>query len=290
MPAQEIFKKAGILTRRRANEDENANSMCLKALEFGESLFPFPISETELIIGASYTPYDLIGTMAHEVQRKYKIQSAKALYISSACSSFVNAIEIAMGYQALGKAFKSLILAVEHNSAYSNDEDQQAGHLWGDGAAAVFLSDKKRGDKSLKIIDVMTEGIAQVGHGPDAIRMKAIDGGLVMPFGRDVFVHAIDFMTLYLEKIVHHNGFKMSDIKWVVPHQANTRIIAQIAKNLDFPKERILMNIEKYGNTGCASTPILLSENWAQLEFGDLIALAVFGGGYSAGALLMRVV
>lgn len=290
MKPEEIRKKAGMLQRRRAGRDENVNSMCRKAVENGLDNLPFPLPETELIIGASYTPYDLIGTMAHDIQRHYNIQGAKALFVSTACSSFVNAVEIALGYKAMGKASKALILTAEHNSAYSNDLDTQSGHLWGDGAAAIYLSDKKTGEKSLKIIDVLTEGIAQTGLGPDAIYMRPLDGNLQMPHGRDVFVHAIDFMTLYLHKIVHNNGFSMPDIKWVVPHQANARIISQIARNLDFPEERILMNIKNYGNTGCASTPILLSENWDRLHFGDLIALAVFGGGYSAGAMLLRVV
>lgn len=290
MRSEDIQKKAGMTERRRAGENENANSMCRKAVENGLAGLPFPINETDLIVGASYTPYDMIGTMAHDIQRYYNISGAKALFVSTACSSFVNAVEIVQGYKAMGKASKALILTVEHNSAFSRDEDLQAGHLWGDGAAAIYLSDKKTGAKSLKIIDVITEGIAQIGYGTDAISLRPLHGGLQMPYGRDVFIHAIDFMTLYLDKIVHNNGFSMSDIKWVVPHQANARIIAQIAKNLDFPMEKILMNISQYGNTGCASTPILLSENWDQLQFGDLIALAVFGGGYSAGAMLMRVV
>lgn len=290
MTESDVFKKAGIKTRVRARADENTNNMSLKAIAAGEGQFPFGLQSIDLIIGATYTGYDTIGTLAHVVQRAYSIAGARALMVSSACSSFVNAMEIVQGYYATGKTDHSLVLAIENNSRFSNDSDPQSGHLWGDAATATFVSREKIGEKSLRVIDVVSEGMGQVGVGPDGIYLRPTEGGLQMPDGRDVFIKAIDVMTSYLKNIVEQNGFQMSDVQYVVPHQANSRIINQIAKNLDFPISNVLMNIEKYGNTGCASTPLVLSENWERFKFGDLIALAVFGGGYSAGAMLLRVV
>lgn len=290
MTANEVFKKAGIQTRVRAGKDENSSTMSVKAVQAGAGKYPFELGSIDLIIGASYTPYDTVGTMAHYVQRSFGIIGAKAFYISSACSSFVNAMEIIQGYYAIGKNDHALVLATENNSRYSRDDDPQSGHIWGDAATATFVSREKTGEKSLRVLDIMTEGMAQVGVGPEGVYLRPGEDGLRMPEGRDVFINAIDVMTNYIQNIVHRNGFEMADVQYVVPHQANVRIINQIAKNLDFPTVRVLMNIEKTGNTGCASTPLVLSENWSQFKFGDLIVLAVFGGGYSAGAMLLRVV
>ncbi len=286
----EVFKKAGMKTRVRARANENTNSMSLQAVAAGEGQYPFDLQSIDLIIGATYTAFDTIGTLAHEVQRAFNIAGARALIVSSACSSFVNAMEIVQGYYATGKTDHSLVLAVENNSKFSIDSDPQSGHLWGDAATATFVSREKMGEKSLRVIDVVSEGMGQIGAGPNGVLLRPTENGLQMPEGRDVFVKAIDIMTSYIQNIVERNGFQMSDVKYVVPHQANSRIIVQIAKNLDFPISNVLMNIEKYGNTGCASTPLVLSENWDCFQFGDLIALTVFGGGYSAGAMLLRVV
>ncbi|MPM16005.1 3-oxoacyl-[acyl-carrier-protein] synthase 3 [bioreactor metagenome] len=290
MTEQEVFKKSGIKTRVRAAADETIAVMSAKAIRSGENQYPFPPVSADLIIGASYTPCDTVGTLAHYVQREFGIAKARALYVSSACSSYVNAMEIIQGYYATGKTDHSIVLAAEQNSLYSRDDDPQSGHLWGDAATATFVSREKLGEKSLRVIDIVTEGMGQIGCGPDGVFMRPMDGGLQMPEGKDVFINAISVMTEYIRDIVHRNGFKMEDVHYVVPHQANVRIINQIAGNLKFPTVRVLMNIEKYGNTGCASTPLVLSEYWNQLRFGDLIALAVFGGGYSAGAMLLRVV
>lgn len=290
MSEAEIKKKAGIETRSRALPDDNTSTMSLKAVLAGKDHYPFDPSSCDLIIGATYTPWDTVGTMAHYVQRELGIKKAKALCISSACSSYVNAIEIIQGYYATGKTDHALVLATEHNSLFSKDNDTQSGHLWGDAATATFISREKKGEKSLRIIDVMTEGMGDKGFGPEGVFLRPSDGGLKMPEGRDVFVNAIEIMTEYIRNIVQRNGFSMQDVQYVVPHQANVRIINQIAGNLGFPTLRVLMNISKYGNTGCASTPLVMSEFWEQFRFGDLIALTVFGGGYSAGAMLLRVV
>lgn len=286
----EILKKSGIQQRRVCTNKENGHTMALNALKSNEQLFPFSPESIDLIIGATYTPHDTLSTLAHFIQQQYRIAGAKALTISTACSSFVNAMELIKGYYAIGKTNHSLVLASECNSAFNDVTDIRSGHLWGDGAAAVFVSRDKIGEKSLMVLDIMTEGLGHAGMGPDAVYLRPLQDGLRMPDGRDVFINAIEIMSDYMRTIVSKNGFEMKDINYVVPHQANFRIINQIAKNLNYPNSQILMNINKFGNTGCASTPILLSENWNRFQFGDLIVLSVFGGGYSAGAMLLRVV
>jgi len=287
---EDLFKKAGILTRRVCSGDENTSSMAIKAIEKCNNNYVVQIQDIDLIIGATYTPDNTLGTMAHAVQRHFDIRKASAFILSSACSSFVDAIEITQGYFAMEKASKVLVVASEHNSKYINESDKKAGHLWGDAAAAVFVSKTKTDSKALEILDVMSLGLGHIGKGPQALTLKPKEDGLRMHEGRDVFIHAVDYMSQLTKDIIFKNGFSVNDISYIVPHQANMRIIKQIAKNLSFVENRFLMNIAQYGNTGCVSTPLLLSEHWERFQPGELIVLSVFGGGYSAGAILMRVV
>jgi 3-oxoacyl-[acyl-carrier-protein] synthase-3 len=135
-----IEQRTGISTRSKAKEDENINTMGLEAIKDALPRLPYDITEVDLIISASYSPYDTVATGAHIAQREFQISGAKALYLSSACSSFVNALEVAEGYFAMGKASKALIISADKNSDYYNESDPKAGHLWGDAAAAFFVS------------------------------------------------------------------------------------------------------------------------------------------------------
>jgi 3-oxoacyl-[acyl-carrier-protein] synthase-3 len=110
-----------------------------------------------------------------------------------------------------------------------------------------------------------------------------------MPDGRDVFIHATKYMAEALLTLTKKNGISMNDLDYVIPHQANIRIIDNIIHQLKYPKEKVLNNIQKYGNTGSASAVLVMLENKNRFKKGDLIALTVFGGGYSSGWALIRM-
>ena len=116
-----IFDRTGIRTRSKAAPGENANTMAVKAVSRALDTLPFDIKDVDLIIGASYSPYDTVATIGHTVQREFAIPEAQVIYISSACSSLVNALEIVEGYFAMGKATRALVIASEHNTLYSDD-------------------------------------------------------------------------------------------------------------------------------------------------------------------------
>lgn len=285
----EWFKShTGVNTRSKAGEGEDNHTMGLQAVENALSTLPYPIEDVDLIIHASYSPLDTVATLAHVVQQKYKIAGAKAFYISSACSTFVNAIEIVQAFFATNKASKALVVASEHNSAYNDESNEISGHLWGDGAAAVFISKEKCQANEAEIIDVFTEGLGEVGKGPDGVYLRPKTDGLLMPFGRDVFQHACGQMIRALDTVLKNNKLSIENLKYIIPHQANQRIILNIAHQLKLDMSLFLGNIEELGNTGCASTPIVLSQNYNKLNKGDLIGITVFGGGYSIGSLLIR--
>lgn len=140
-----IEQRTGIRSRSKAKAEENINTMSMEAVRNALPKLPYDITDVDLIVSASYSPYDTVATAAHLAQHEFHIENAKALYLSSACSSFLNALEVVEGYFAMGKATKALILSADKNSAYYNETDPKAGHLWGDAAAAFFISGQGSG-------------------------------------------------------------------------------------------------------------------------------------------------
>lgn len=283
-----IFARTGIKTRTKARIDENTNSMGIEAVKNALRHLAYDIKEVDLIIGASYSPFDTVATIAHVVQDKFNIPNAQAVFISSACSSFINAVEIAQGYFAMNKASKALIVASENNTLYSNEKDEKSGHLWGDGAAAVFLSKEQVKPGEGKIMDVYTRGLGNIGKSTQAVYLHPTNGGLLMPYGKDVFIYACQYMADAVKIILDRNGLNVDDLNYLIPHQANVRIIQHIINKLNIADSKVIRNIQELGNTGCASTLIGLSENIDKIKLGDLIGFTVFGGGYSTGSMLVQ--
>lgn len=282
-----FVQRTGIRERRRAGADEDANTMSVAAVQSLLSADASCLGGVDLIIGASYTPIDTIGTLAHVVQRRFELRGARAIYLSSACSSFMDALDMAAAYQAAGRSRKALIVAAEHNSAYSRDEDERSGHLWGDGAAAYVVASTP-GGAQYQVLDVTVQGLAHCGHGPEAISLNTRTGLLTMPNGREVFARACQEMTRAIRELLTKHGRSLDEIRLVVPHQANKRIIDHVAGELGLPADRTAMTIADLGNTGCASVAITLHRYRKHLAPGDYVVLVTFGGGYSVGAALLR--
>ncbi|MCM1503625.1 MAG: ketoacyl-ACP synthase III [Muribaculum sp.] len=284
-----IYKRTGIRSRSKAGEGEGHNSMGLAAIENAIKSLPYDIKDVDLIVSASYSPYDTVATLAHVAQRKYGIEGAKAVYVSAACSSFVNGLEIIETYFAAGKASKALLVCSEHNTYYSNEHDPKAGHLWGDAAVAYFLSKDKVSDSDVTVKTIYTCGLGNVGKGPEGVILRPKENGIEMPDGRDVFVNACTFMIKALDKVTKPNGMDTADLDYIITHQANKRIVAQVAHQLDLTDDHFVNNIEEYGNTGSASCALVFAENRDKFKKGDKIGLTVFGGGYSCGAFLVEI-
>ncbi|MEG2277463.1 MAG: ketoacyl-ACP synthase III [Odoribacter sp.] len=283
-----IYSRTGIKNRSKAGKDENTNTMATKAVDVAADSLPYPMDSIDLIVAATYSPYDTVATPAHIVQRRYNIENAKCLSVSSACSSFINAMEIVQGYFAMGKAHKALVIGSEHNTAYADETDPQCGHLWGDGAVAVFVSSENYSGHDARIIDIYTQGLGHIGKAAEAVYLRPQHGGIGMPEGRDVFVHACHYMVEALERVTATYGKTVNDLTFISSHQANQRIIRNISRQTGIPEERFLMNIQERGNTGSPSCAIALSENLDKIKQGDLVGLTVFGGGYSCGAMLLQ--
>ncbi len=284
----EIFKKAGIESRVKALPGEDSSTMGIAAVRNSLASLSYPIGEVDLVVGATYTPDDTIATLAHRVQKAFGIAGARALTLSSACSSAVNAVEVVEGYFATGKSRRALVVASEHNSAFNDEADRYAGHLWGDGAVALHLSRERLSEDDLEVLDISTLGLGDLGKGPEGVYLRVKEGVVRMPNGKDVFVNATQKMVEETAAILKRNGLDISQLDYMIPHQANTRIITKAVEKLGLPEEKALLAIRQMGNTGCASAPIVLSMELSRFRKGELLVMTVFGGGYSCGSMLIR--
>ena len=291
LAADWIIGRTGIRERRKAGPAENTNTMAVeatrRALAAAPSFGAGQADEIDLIVAGTYTPHDTIYTVAHAVQRHLDIADITTVSISSACSSLLNAIEIVEGYFALGKARRAVVVVSEHNTAYNNEEDTVAGHLWGDGAATLLLSKDRLSADDLHIRQVVTGGAATVGRADEAVTLKPVDKGIVMPYGRDVFQWACTYMTRVTQRILDDNHLSIDELTYLIPHQANQRISNNVVKQLGLDPARAVSNIEHLGNTGCAGAAIGLADIWTEVKPNDNIIVTVFGGGYSFGAMLL---
>jgi 3-oxoacyl-[acyl-carrier-protein] synthase III len=281
-----ITERTGIRERRKAPPGENTNTMAIAATQLLQA--QADLSDIDLIVGATYTPHDTIVTLAHAVQNALGINEIPVVSISSACSSLLNAIEIVEGYFAMNKASRALVVVSEHNTAYNNDTDTVSGHLWGDGASALLLTKTEPVGGGFQVRELITGGAACSGKATEAVVLKPLEQGVIMPFGRDVFQQACTYMPKVSRQVIEKAGLTLTDVDFVLPHQANLRISRNVMQTLGLPEEKLLSNIERLGNTGCAGCAIALSENWERFQPGQHVVITVFGGGYSFGAMLLQ--
>ena len=284
-----IVERTGISERRKAGEGENTNTMAIDAVKSLLETIPYSKNEIDLIVGATYTPYDTIVSPAHAVQHFLEIPDIPVVSVSSACSSLLNAIELVEGYFAMKKATRALVVVSDHNTAYYNELDTISGHLWGDGASALLISKERQTDSDLLIRKLITGGAATSGKAIEAVVLRPNERGVVMPYGRDVFQNACTYMPKVSQQVLQACGLTIADIDYLIPHQANHRISLNVIGTLGISEDKLLSNIQRLGNTGCAGCAIALSENFDRFEKGQRLVVTVFGGGYSYGAMLIEV-
>jgi 3-oxoacyl-[acyl-carrier-protein] synthase-3 len=283
-----IFQRTGIKTRAWATEQENIDYMCIEAVKRALPGLPYRITDVDLIVFASYSPADTVATTAHIVQREFGIENAKAFYISSACSSAMNAMEIIELFFAGGRASKALLLSADRNTSYYNPQDPKAGHLWGDAATAFFFSKEPVHTGEPQVVDVITYGLGHVGKGKEGVYLEPRKEGIQMHNGKDVFIHGCSYIAGCAQEIIAKNGYSIANLSYFISHQANIRIVNHVIKQLGIPEEKSLSNISDLGNTGSVSSMLIFAQNYTRFRAGDLICISVFGGGYSAGACLIK--
>jgi len=294
-----IVQRTGIKERRIARDNENTSDMgiqaALKALESSG----VSADEIDLIIVATMTPDVISSATASIIQEKIQATRAGALDIQAACTGFIYGLSIAKAYIVSGMYKKILLVASEKMSSVTDFTDRSTCILFGDGASAVVLSDEGDG-----------LGVDQILLGSDGACTELItipSGGTRMPVakenidkglhyakleGREVFKHAVRRMASACSECLQMSGLNLDDVKWLVPHQANQRIIDALARKLKFPDEKIVKTVSKYGNTSASSVPLALDELLAnqKMNLGETILLTAFGAGFSWGAATLKVI
>ena len=284
-----IKQRVGI-SERRISVNETATDMAYQAaLRALENAHTSP-EELDLILGATVSGENICPSVASLLQKKLGA-SCPAYDINAACSAFIFLLETAAGYFARGRVKKVLVVGAERLSGILDWSDRGTCIIFGDGAGAAVLSE---GD------GYIDSELTTVG-GDDVIKIPSYNGDTpfykgdnrppyIMMQGQETFKYAVNAITHDIGTLLERNGLSKDDIKYIIPHQANSRIIDFASRKLKIPFEKFAVNIDKYGNTSSASIPIALDEinRAGRLEKGDLIIMTAFGGGLSNGACLIK--
>ena len=293
-----ITTRTGIKERRIAAEDEFTSHMAAHASRQALEQSGIEAQDIQLIIVATITPDTLTPATACYVQQDIGAHSAVAFDISAACSGFLYAMKLAKRLISDGAFENALIIGAEKLSAFVNWDDRSTCVLFGDGAGAAVLKRAEEGEGEILATDIGTDGrqtrLLNIPGGGSAcpITTENADRRLatLAMIGKDVFKHAVTRMRDSANLVIERSGLGPDDIKLLVPHQANLRIIEAITKRIEIPEERVFVNLHKYGNTSAAACAIALDEAHRAGRFGpgDHIVLVAFGAGLTWAAAAIR--
>ncbi|WP_425057807.1 3-oxoacyl-[acyl-carrier-protein] synthase 3 protein 1 [Sporomusa carbonis] len=292
-----IVDRTGIRERRIAEAGEATSDLATKAAE--KALLDAGVSaeEIDIIIVATVTPDMLFPSVACLVQNNLKAIKAAAFDITAVCTGFMYGLVMGSAFIKSGTYKKVLVIGAETLSKITDWTDRNTAILFGDGAGAAVLGETSPG------VGILGVDLGADGTGGDLLKVPA--GGSKQPAsaetisnnlhfihmnGNEVFKFAVKVMGETAIKALENANLSPADVTYLVPHQANTRIIQSAAKRLALPMEKVLVNIDKYGNTSAASIPIALDEGIksGRIKNGDILVLVGFGGGLTWGASVIK--
>jgi 3-oxoacyl-[acyl-carrier-protein] synthase III len=293
-----ITSRTGIRERRVVKEGDVLSDFCVRAA--GPAMEDAGVGPMDLdtIILATCTPDHLIPGAAPVVQHKLGAKKAAAFDLNAACSGWLYGLHVADGLIQSGKAKNILLIGAEFLTRFVDYTDRGTCILFGDGAGATVLKATKA-DHGVLSTSIHSDGegapfISMPGGGSTfpPNRSETLDKSLmyIQMKGGETFKIAIRSMVEVCKEVLAESGFTTQDVSWLLPHQANERILTATAERLQIPPERCMNNIGCYGNTSSASIPIALDEyaRDGRLKRGDLILITAFGGGLTWGAALVR--
>ena len=291
-----ILSRTGIKERRiLKGEGKGTSVLGIEAVRGLLKKINTDAQEVDLIICATATPDMIFPSTACIIADKVGATNAFAYDLMAACSGFLYAISTASKFIETGTYKKVIVVGADKMSSIVDYQDRATCIIFGDGAGAVMLEQSKDG---LGLQDAV---LKSDGSGSEFLHMKA--GGSAKPAshatvdarehhvwqdGQTVFKSAVTSMADVSEEIMKRNSLSAEDVAWLVPHQANQRIIDATAKRMGVGKEKVMINIEKYGNTTNGTIPLCLWEWENQLKKGDNLILAAFGGGFTWGSIYLK--
>lgn len=294
-----IVGRTGVSERRMAAPGETTSEMAKLAGQLACAHAKLDPAQLDLIIVASVTGETHFPATACWLQAKLNNLRAWALDVSMGCAGFVYALAMARSLMLDGMAATALVVGADRVTAITDYTDPRSCILFGDGAGAVVLSRQSRGAALCGIIatKLFSDGSKapllfrplDATASPDHPAHASAGGAYMFMEGHSVYVHAVRCMAEATLAVIAEAGLSLADIDWIVPHQANGRIVGALAERLEFPLERVYSNISRYGNTSAASIPICLDEMNEQglLHSGQRVVFCSFGTGFTWGATLV---
>lgn len=285
-----IIERTGIRVRHIADQHQVTSDLALQAALRALDAAELQASDLDMILVATTTPDQIFPSTATLLQAKLGIGGCPAFDIQAVCSGFVYALSIADQYVRAGIAHHVLVIGAETLSRITDYTDRGNCILWGDGAGAVILSDSTEpgilsthlhADGEHRSLLEVPGGISRHQEADQKIRME----------GKSVFKVAVKTLDQIVDETLTHNGLDKSDIDWLVPHQANIRIIQATAKKLAMSMDRVVVTVDNHGNTSAASIPLALDAavRDGRIKSGELVLTEAFGSGFTWGSALIRM-
>jgi 3-oxoacyl-[acyl-carrier-protein] synthase-3 len=285
-----IVERTGIRQRYLAAPHETAAFMATRAAEAALAQAGVAAAEVDAVIVATSTPDQAFPATAVRVQAALGMTHGFAFDVAAACSGFVYALSVADSFIRAGTARSVLVIGSEVYSRILNWQDRTTCVLFGDGAGAVLLQAGSAEGPGLLSTHLHSDGkYADILYVDGAVGRPDMPGHLVMK-GQDVFRQAVTKLAAVVDEALAANGLRHEDVDWLVPHQANRRIIDGMGKRLGLAPERVVVTVDRHANTSAASIPLALAEAVAdgRIRKGDLVLMEALGGGLTWGAALLR--
>ncbi len=291
-----IVTRTGMKERRIARADEFTSDMGLAAAKKALEASQVPAESLDLILFATLTPDYVFPSTACLIQTQLGAVKAAAMDVQAACTGYLYVLGMAKAFIESGTYKNILIIAAEKLSSIVNYKDRNTCVLFGDGASAAVISSEGKG-LAIREVSLGSDGelakllILPAGGSRQPATHETVDCGLhfLQMEGKEVFKHAVRRMEAASKEVIDRAGLKEEEITWLIPHQANMRIIEALAKRFQVPMEKVFITIHKYGNTSASSIGIALDEMLRQnnARKGDNILLTAFGAGLTWGASIL---
>lgn len=285
-----IVERTGIRFRHIAGDGETTSSLAADACRAALIAAGRSPQEIDLIVLATATPDQTFPSSATKVQAILGIDDCVAFDVAAVCSGFLYALHVADSMIRAGGARRALVIGAETFSRILDWDDRTTCVLFGDGAGAVVLEAHENSDRGIIVSRLHADGrhnqLLYVDGGPSTTGTV----GKVRMKGREVFRHAVVNLASVMEEVLQSGGFNPADVDWVVPHQANARILDATARKLGLPAEKVIVTVDQHANTSAASVPLALdvAVRDGRIKHGDLVVLEAMGGGFTWGAALVR--
>ena len=289
-----IRDRTGIRQRHLAGATETAAYMGTRAAQAALAMAEATPQDVDAIIVGTSTPDQAFPSTAARIQAELGVPGGFAFDLSAACSGFIYGLSVADGLIRAGNAKGILVIGSEVYSRIMDWQDRGTCVLFGDGAGAAFLQAGEgtaKADRGILSTHIHCQGsLGDILYVDGAVGRRELPGTLRMN-GREVFRHAVTRLAEAVEEALAANSMSHDDVDWLVPHQANLRIIEAMGKRLHLPPERVVVTVDRHANTSAASIPLALAEAVAdgRIQRGDMVLMEALGGGLTWGSALVRM-